>query len=63
MKVYDYDDDNQSPKDILLEGKDLQSIQREIANFVHLKNEHREKPLYKKVELFWPHPLLKVIFF
>ena len=61
MVVHYNDDDNRLPKRVMLEGKDLQSVKKDIAKFVHLKNEHRGEPLCKKVELFWPHPLLKVI--
>ena len=37
-----------------------QTYQEQIEKFVSLKS-NREKTPYKKVELFWPHPLLKVI--
>lgn len=33
----------------------------QISEFVHVKSARlREKVQYKKVELFWPHPLLRV---
>ena len=37
------------------------ACKKEIEEFVNLKNEKREKESpYKKIELFWPHPLFKV---
>lgn len=38
-----------------------ETYKEQIEKFVHLKNEDREKKPYKKIELFWPHPLFKVI--
>ena len=32
----------------------------QISRFVSLKTD-RDKTPYKKIEMFWPHPLLKVI--
>ena len=32
----------------------------QISRFVSLKND-RDKTPYKKIEMFWPHPLLKVM--
>ena len=32
----------------------------QISRFVSLKTD-RDKTPYKKIELFWPHPLLKVM--
>ena len=41
---------------------DSSSYLEQISTFVHVKSASlREKALYKKVELFWPHSLLKVI--
>lgn len=41
---------------------DSSSYLEQISTFVHVKSASlREKTLYKKVELFWPHSLLKVI--
>lgn len=42
-------------------GHSSATYKEEIQGFVHLKNE-REKSPYKKIELFWPHPLFKVTF-
>ena len=36
------------------------TYQEQINEFVSVKSD-REKAPYKKVELFWPHPLFKVI--
>ena len=37
------------------------TYQEQIKEFVSAKSD-REKTPYKKVELFWPHPLFKVIY-
>ena len=37
------------------------TYQEQIREFVSAKSD-REKTPYKKVELFWPHPLFKVIY-
>ena len=37
------------------------TYQEQLEEFVSAKND-REKTPYKKVELFWPHPLFKVIY-
>ena len=31
-----------------------------ISEYVHMKTDREKETPYKKVELFWPHPLLKV---
>jgi len=36
-----------------------QSYLQQISPYVH-ETSHREGSMYKKVELFWPHQLLKV---
>jgi len=38
-----------------------ETYQEQIEKFVSLRSD-REKTPYKKVELFWPHPLLEVIY-
>ena len=43
----------------LLENTE-QTYQEQIDNFVNLKKD-RDKAPYKKIELFFPHPLLKVM--
>ena len=45
--------------EIVTDGK--KSYQEQIAKFVGAKGD-RERIPYKKVELFWPHPLFKVIY-
>ena len=37
-----------------------QSNLEEISSFVHVKTDRKKGSDYKKVELFWPHNLLKV---
>ena len=37
-----------------------QSYLDEISSFVHVKSERDKGSDYKKIELFWPHSLLKV---
>ena len=37
-----------------------QSYLEEISSFVHVKADRKKGSDYKKVELFWPHNLLKV---
>ena len=33
---------------------------QQISPYVHVKNDREKGLVYKKVELFWPHQLLKV---
>ena len=37
-----------------------QSYLHEISSFVHVKTNREKGSDYKKIELFWPHSLLKV---
>ena len=37
-----------------------QSYLQQISPFVHVKSDREKGSIYKKVELFWPHQLLKV---
>lgn len=37
-----------------------QSYLDEISSFVHVKTDRDKGSDYKKIELFWPHSLLKV---
>ena len=37
-----------------------QSYLQQISEFVHLKTNREEGSDYEKIELFWPHNLLKV---
>jgi len=37
-----------------------QSYLQQISPYVHVKSDREKGSLYKKVELFWPHQLLKV---
>ena len=34
---------------------------QQISPFVHVKNDREKGSIYKKIELFWPHDLLRVI--
>ena len=38
-----------------------QSYLQQISSFVHLKENREGGSKYKKIELFWPHNLLKVV--
>jgi len=38
-----------------------QSYLSQISTYVHVKSDREKGSLYKKVEIFWPHQLLKVI--
>ncbi|XP_078381365.1 dynamin-like protein 2 [Oculina patagonica] len=40
-------------------GHSSASYKEEIEEFVHLKDEREKGSPYKKIELFWPHPLFK----
>ena len=40
--------------------KGVESIKQEIKKIVVAEGEARENPEYEKIELRWPHPLLKV---
>jgi len=37
-----------------------QSYLQQISPYVHVKSDREKGSVYKKVELFWPHQLLKV---
>lgn len=37
-----------------------QSYLQQISSYVHVKSDREQGSIYKKVELFWPHQLLKV---
>ena len=37
-----------------------QSFREQISSFVHQKSEREKGSNYKKIEVFWPHSLLKV---
>jgi len=37
-----------------------QSYLQQISPYVHVKSDREKGSIYKKVELFWPHQLLKV---
>ena len=37
-----------------------QSYLQQISPYVHVRSDREKGSLYKKVELFWPHQLLKV---
>ena len=41
-------------------GHSSVTYKEEIEEFVHLKDEREKGSPYKKIELFWPHPLFKV---
>ena len=41
-------------------GASEQSYIQQISPYVHLKSDREKGSVYKKVELFWPHQLLKV---
>ena len=34
---------------------------QQISRYVHVKSEREKGSTYKKIELFWPHSLLKVV--
>ena len=38
-----------------------QSYLQQISPYVHVKGDREKGSVYKKVELFWPHELLKVL--
>ena len=38
-----------------------QSYLEQISPYVHVKSDREKGSIYKKVELFWPHQLLKVL--
>lgn len=43
-------------------GHSSATYKEEIEEFLYLKNERERGSPYKKIELFWPHPLFKVTF-
>ena len=44
----------------LKEEKGRKSVLDQISEYVHAKTDREKETPYKKVELFWPHPLLQV---
>lgn len=42
------------------EGSSEQSYLEQIAPFVHVRNLREKGSIFKKIEIFWPHQLLKV---
>ena len=40
-----------------------ESFQKQIKSLVSEKNERGRVSPYKKIELFWPHPLFQVCYF
>ena len=42
-------------------GQASATYKEEIEGFVNLKDEREKGSPYKKIELFWPHPLFQVI--
>ena len=49
-----------SKKTVRLRESSQQSNLKEISSFVHVKTDRDKGSDYKKIELFWPHNLLKV---
>ena len=49
-----------SKKSVRLRESSQQSYLEEISSFVHVKTRRDKGSDYKKIELFWPHNLLKV---
>ena len=45
------------------EGSSEQSYLQKISPYVHVKSDREKGSMYKKIEIFWPHQLLKVIMF
>jgi len=43
-------------------GSTDQSYLQQISPYVHVKNDREKGSIYKKIELFWPHSLLQVVF-
>ena len=44
----------------LKDEKGKKSVLDQISEYVHRKTDREKEIPYKKVELFWPHPLLQV---
>jgi len=44
-----------------LTGSNEQTYLQQISPYVHVKSEREKGSIYKKIELFWPHALLKVV--
>ena len=61
INVHFKDDGTQTrdPEKYELNESPDENYTAQISRFVSLKND-RDKTPYKKIELFWPHPLLKV---
>ena len=41
----------------------MESYLQQISPYVHVKSDREKGSIYKKVELFWPHSLLQVLYF
>ena len=44
----------------LKDASSEQSYLEQISPYVHVKGDREKGSVYKKIELFWPHHLLKV---
>lgn len=52
----------QTTKEILLnQPKEGQSYLAQLSPYLHIKDDRQRGSPFKKIELFWPHELLKVI--
>ena len=62
INVHFKDDGTQTrdPEKYELNESPDENYTAQISRFVSLKTD-RDKTPYKKIELFWPHPLLKVM--
>ena len=52
---------DKDPEEFPLENASSEeSYLQQISPYVHVKGDREKGSLYKKIELFWPHQLLKV---
>ena len=47
-------------KECPLEASSEESYLQQISPYVHVKGDREKSSVYKKIEIFWPHQLLKV---
>ena len=48
-------------KEVPLKASSEQSYLEQLSPYVHVKSDREKGSIYKKVEVFWPHQLLKVL--
>ena len=61
IEVHFRNEDRSARTIVLTKGSHGQSYLKQISSFVHVDSHREEGSGFKKIVLFWPHQLLKVI--